>query len=88
MALLIDADGKETVGGIMAIRDAFQDASGNKLACSKSTMRHGIGDSQILAFSGVWCADGRPFTVEEELPPGAPLAAHARRMARELIEKQ
>lgn len=86
MAVLIEADGKETMGGITAIRDAFQAASQGKLACNRAAMRYAQGNAQVLEFSGVWCADGKPFKVTSDaIPAGAPLAPHARAMARELI---
>lgn len=90
MALLIDKDGKETVGGIQAIRNAFVEASDRKLVCLDCTMQydHSKGSNgQKLTFSGRWADDGTPFHVTEYVPPGIALAPHARAAARELIEK-
>lgn len=90
MALLIDKDGKETVGGIVAIRNAFVEASGGKLVCLDCTMGydHSNGaNGQKLTFSGRWADDGTPFITTVTAPPGLALAPYARMVARELIEK-
>ncbi len=86
MAIVTEKDGKETTGGIAAIRDAFQAASDGKLVCLDARMSYGAGDVQNLRFIGRWAVDGTPFDVSDMLPAGAPLAPHARAMARELIE--
>jgi hypothetical protein len=89
MALVIEKDGKETTGGIAAIRDAFQSASDGKLVCLNARMGydHSDGpDRQVLRFIGRWAADGKTFDIEETVPAGFPLAPYARAMARELIE--
>jgi hypothetical protein len=86
MAIVIDADGKETVGGIAAVRDAFNIVGAPALTCTDARMRYGAGNTQILEFVGKWCVDGRPFAlISAPIPPGMPLAAQARAMARELI---
>lgn len=85
MAVLIDADGKETIGGIAQIRDAFTTAAGGKLACSRATMGYAPGNAQVLKFVGIWVTDGSAFSVTETCPPGAPLAPHARAAARKLL---
>lgn len=90
MALVTEKDGKETAGGIAAIRDAFQSASDGKLVCLDARMSydHGDGpDKQVLRFIGRWAVDGKPFDITDTAPAGAPLAPLARAMARELIEK-
>lgn len=88
MAIVIDADGKETVGGIVAIRNAFVEASGGKLTCTDARMgydhTHGA-NGQRLTFIGRW-GDGTAFEVSHYVPPHAPLAPHARAAAREIIE--
>jgi hypothetical protein len=86
MAVVIEADGKETVGGIAAVRDAFNAVADGVLSCSECRMRYGEGNSQILEMAGKWSADGKPFALTSDpIPPSVPLAAHARAMARELI---
>lgn len=88
MALVTEKDGKETIGGIAAIRDAFQTASDGKLVCLDARMDydHSEGpDRQRLRFIGKWTADGRPFDITGTAPAGAPLAPLARAMARELL---
>lgn len=88
MALVTERDGKETSGGITAIRDAFQTASDGKLVCLDARMDydHSAGpDRQRLRFIGRWAVDGRPFDVTDACPAGAPLAPFARAMARELV---
>lgn len=90
MALVIDSDGKETVGGIVHVRNAFVEASAGKLTCLDCRMEydHARGaNGQKLTFIGRWCDDGTPFEVIEHVPPGVALAPHARAAARELIEK-
>jgi hypothetical protein len=91
MALLIDADGKETAGGIVAVRDAFVAAADGKLVCLDARMSydHSQGpNAQVLEFSGRWAADGKPFAVKSDpIPPGGALAAQARALARKLIEQ-
>lgn len=90
MAIVTEKDGKETTGGIAAIRDAFQSASDGKLVCLDARMvyDHTAGpDGQRLTFIGRWAVDGKPFVVTDACPAGAPLAPLARAMARELIEK-
>lgn len=86
MAVVIEADGKETTGGIAAIRDAFVTAGGGKLTCLDARMSYRPGDVQHLEFSGHFTGNnGLPFNVQCDVPPGAPLAPHARAMARELV---
>lgn len=88
MALVTERDGKETSGGIAAIRDAFQTASDGKLVCLDARMDydHSAGpDRQRLRFIGRWAVDGKPFDVTDTCPAGAPLAPFARAMARELL---
>lgn len=86
MAVVIEADGKETTGGIAAIRDAFVTAGGGKLTCLDARMSYRPGDVQHLEFSGHFSGNqGQPFKVEAEAAPGAPLAPLARAMARELV---
>jgi hypothetical protein len=89
MAVVIEKDGKETTGGIAAIRDAFQAASNGLLVCLDARMNYDHTDApdcQVLRFIGRWAADGAPFDVCDTVAAGAPLAPHARAMARELIE--
>lgn len=92
MALLIDADGKETAGGIVAIRDAFLAAADGKLVCLDARMGYDHSaepNAQVLEFSGRWAVDGKAFAVKSDpIPAGGPLAAHARALARQLIESQ
>lgn len=91
MALLVDKDGKETVGGIQQLRDAFQNAAGGKLAVSAAHLRydHSQGaNGQVLEFSGHFSADGKPFAVSSDpIPAGAPLAPVARALAISLLER-
>lgn len=90
MALVIDSDGKETVGGIVAIRTAFVTASDGKLVCLDCRMEydHSHGpNGQKLTFTGRWADDGSTYTVTEFVPPGAAAGVHARMAARTLIEK-
>lgn len=90
MALVIDSDGKETVGGIVAIRNAFVEASGGKLVCLDCRMEydHANGaNGQKLTFTGRWADDGTPYETAAHVPPGLALAPYARAAARELIEK-
>lgn len=89
MAIVTERDGKETVGGIAAIRDAFVAASDGKLVCLDARMGYDhdvVRDRQMLRFIGRWAADGKPFDVIDYAPAGAPLAPLARAMAREMIE--
>jgi hypothetical protein len=87
MGLVIDKDGKETIGGIAAIRNAFQDAAGGKLACTDATLSYGEGNAQVLTFAGHWHADGRTFRVTSNpILPGVPLAGVAASLARSLIQ--
>lgn len=90
MALVTDKDGKETIGGIVAIRTAFVEAGGGKLFCLDCTMGYDHSETangQVLTFSGYWSGDqARPFHVTAYVPPGEAIAAHARAAARELIE--
>jgi hypothetical protein len=89
MALVIDKDGKETYGGIVAIRNAFVEASEGKLVCLDCTMSYDHSQApngQLLKFSGRWVADGSTFEVSKYVPPGGAAASHARAAARELIE--
>lgn len=88
MALVTDSDGKETVGGIVAIRNAFKEAGGGALVCLDCTLGydHGHGaNAQVLTFSGRWAVDGTPFRAEQIVPPGEMPAPHARAAARELL---
>ena len=90
MALVIDKDGKETSGGIVSIRNAFVEASGGKLVCLDCTMTYDhtqAPNGQLLKFTGRWAADGSPFELSENVPPGGAAASHARAVARELVEK-
>jgi hypothetical protein len=85
MAIVIEADGKETVGGIAAVRDAFNSVADGVLSCTDCRMRYAEGNSQILELAGKW-NDGKSFALTSDpIPPNMPLAAHARAMARELI---
>ena len=90
MAILIDADGKETAGGIAAIRDAFVMSAHGKLVCLDARMSYDHStepNAQVLEFSGRHADSGEPFNVKSDpIPAGGPLAAHARAMARKLIE--
>lgn len=89
MALLIEKDGKQTMGGIAAVRDAFVTAAGDKLAVLDARMSYGPGNTQVLEFSGKWCADGTAFHVTSDvIPAGAALGPHAQAMARKLIEEK
>jgi hypothetical protein len=86
MGLEIDKDGKQTVGGIAAIRNAFQDAAQGKLACTDATLGYAEGNAQVLTFAGHWHGDGRTFRVTSDpIPPGLPLAGAAATLARRLI---
>ncbi len=90
MALVEDKDGKETVGGIVALRTAFVEAGEGKLICTDARMNydhtHGA-NGQKLTFSGRW-KDGTPFEVTEYVPPHAAAARHARRAARMLVKSK
>lgn len=89
MAIVTEKDGTETVGGIVAIRDAFQAVGKGQLHCLECSMAydHSRGpNGQALSFTGRW-SDGTPFHVTHYVPPGAQLAAHARAAARELLEQ-
>ncbi len=91
MAIVTEKDGKETTGGIAAIRDAFQRASDGKLVCldARMTYDHSDGpDRQTLRFIGRWAADGATFDVTDTVAAGAPLAPHAQAMAREMIKEK
>jgi len=89
MAIVIDADGKETAGGIAAIRDAFVMSARGKLVVLDARMSydHSNGaNGQVLEFAGRYAADGTPFAVKSDpIPAGTPLAPHARAMARKLV---
>jgi len=92
MAIVTDADGKETVGGIVALRNAFVEAAGGKLVCLDCSLGYDHSQApngQLLTFSGYWAGDRtKPFHVTEYVPPGVAAAPHARAAARELIESQ
>jgi hypothetical protein len=88
MALVTDKDGKETVGGIVAIRTAFVEAGEGNLICLDCKMSYDHSQApngQILVFEGRF-TDGTAFRVTQYVPPGEATAAHARAAARELIE--
>lgn len=85
MALEIDSAGKETIGGIAAVRDAFVKAAQGKLSCLEATLAYGDGDRQVLRFVGKWNSDGRGFDRSVIAPPGAALAPHAEQCAREIL---
>ena len=86
MGLEIDKDGKQTSGGIAAIRNAFQDAAGGKLACTDATLGYAEGNAQVLTFVGHWHSDGRAFrATSDPIPPGLPLADAAAALARRLV---
>lgn len=90
MAVLIEPDGKETVGGITQVRDAFVTAGLGMLVCTRATMEydHSIGtDAQVLKFIGHYAADGEPFAVvSDPVLSGGALAPAARAAARRLVE--
>lgn len=91
MALVIDSDGKEVLGGIASIRAAFQAAGGGRIACTGATMVYDhsrVADSQVLTFTGFRVADGSMFQISETVPPGGALAPYARAMAAKLLGEQ
>ncbi len=85
MAMEIDKDGKQVVGGIAAVRDAFVKAGQGKLSCLQATMSYELGQYQVLYFVGKWNSDGRPFDASTTVPPGAALAPYAEQLARDLL---
>lgn len=87
MAVLVDEDGTETVGGIQQIRAVFLEAGGGRLKCNRISMSydHSVGpDHQVLEAAGT--VDGKPFEIKSDpTHPSLPLAVLARRLARKIL---
>ena len=87
MAILIDEDGNETVGGVEQLRSIFEQVGDGHLKCQTLTLSydHTVApNGQVVEITGT--KDGTPFSVKTDLilPPMTPAPA-LRRLARGLM---
>ena len=87
MAILIDEDGNETVGGVAQLRSVFEEVGDGRLVIQTLTLSydHSVApNGQVVEITGT--KDGTPFSVKTDLilPPMTPAPA-VRRLARGLL---